>query len=114
MFFAYGGYIMAYFRDGRIHGTAVIRFPNTNTYIGDWRDGKQQGRCLKYIRSQGHWLLEEYENGQLRHVVKDGMGRPPMKTALFGSNYDAQWSFVMTNNPARTYIDERVAVEQVI
>ena len=35
-YFAYGGYINGMFENGKIHGTAILKFPNQNIYIGDW------------------------------------------------------------------------------
>jgi len=50
-FFAYGGYIFGNFSSGRIHGTAILKFPNKNIYIGDWKYGKQEGKCLKCLKN---------------------------------------------------------------
>jgi len=45
-YFAYGGYIFGNFLQGKINGTAILRFPNENIFIGDWSFGKQEGKCL--------------------------------------------------------------------
>ena len=78
-FFAYGGYIYGSFSSGRLHGTAILRFPNRNVYLGDWRLGRQSGKCLKVLQTEGRWELCEYSDGALTKTLKEGQGLPPIQ-----------------------------------
>ena len=46
-------------------------------YIGDWKNGIQHGKCIKYVKKRKEWAIQLYEKGKVIGIQKTGRGCPP-------------------------------------
>ena len=70
------------FLNGKRHGHGIYFFANGNRYVGDYRDGKMQGR------GAFTWFMRRHYKGEYRNGKPHGHG-----TLIFrgGSRYEGQW-----------------------
>lgn len=75
-YFALGGYIYGNFVNNKAQGICILVFPNKDTILGAWHEGKLQGQSVKFFANQKYWELCEYNQGELVRKLKQGKGQP--------------------------------------
>ncbi|MCB0519315.1 MAG: caspase family protein [Lewinellaceae bacterium] len=82
------------FRQGRPNGRGILYFANGNKYLGDWQDNFRQGQG-KFIFALGH----EYE-GQFKRNYFFGKGKMDYAN---GDRYDGDWQNNKPNGTGTYY-----------
>jgi hypothetical protein len=79
---ASGNVYVGNFVNGKRDGKGVMKYPDGAVYDGEWKDGQQHGEG-KYTWSNGHIYVGEFRNGNL-----NGRG---VYTYTDGAVYDGEW-----------------------
>jgi hypothetical protein len=77
LYFPCGGYLHGFFKNNKVHGYAKLLFPNSDIYIGEWSDGKLNGKCFKQFVERNCWLICEYKAGVFKSCLNQGKGDMP-------------------------------------
>lgn len=76
-YFSLGGLIYGNFAHNKAEGLCRLVFPNGDSIVGKWNEGKLHGYCIKYFEAQKAWILCDYCKGELIKVFRRGNQQPP-------------------------------------
>ncbi len=84
----FGGEVDA---EGVRHGKGTTMFPNGDSYVGEYNQGKKHGQGKYTYRSQGSTLLSQ-------HIAQLPSSHPTLSSSVTNKDWDAATKYIVDNN----------------